>query len=1332
MKKLLSLTVVLVMIMAILPPAGISVSAAGIDSVPVSTAPTGLEALSIEGTDTLYDEFADDYDDPNWVTDEQLFGVWDGSSWTTESLLNYEKYSEELGEVEAAVKAGDYQLAKELITEYYRQKFLAQPRTITKTSATSSLISAKMMCYNMQSNGTLYDIATLTQDERLIKMDITAAAQSAANSTSGKEYSFQITATHDDGYPGYMYSRESDFVPYVEANVDGNMMTFPVIADTYIRGGQYKNINYGTSATNPDNKLLIEEHVDYSQSSIGYPAYYFTHSDVILDDVCRPRLTVDFSSLAAGSTVNSAKLCFVGATDNPDGKTITVAYEAGFRGNEDDTSWSWSGLSEDGRSAMSYWGIAGAAAFAGDNSTRYNRNIAANWGKGDTLAKVYRYTNDETYAYHAFRYLNAQVNEQGYDPLVAARGSGTWKNHLSCATRSSSIPETIAHLAPSEHFTAENFIPLLKYAYSSGEALVRCWDSTSQGTNWGTYETAGLSNLAVNFKEFRVVDDPMIEGGVYGVGNTGGWIALINHRYYIISGTVIRPDDSFTESMGYGKETFNNFLKYPKYAEQAGEPVTLEQPLADNMNKLASYIITVAGPRFTSNQYGDSYGYGSVFASVAMDAAKLTGDPFLTWVGTYGKEGTPPDFTSKMYPDNRHAALKTGWGINDLYMNFTADQGEMHHNHPDDLHVSLFAYGDPLLVDSMQYSYGVNAPERNAVYATAMHNTLSIKITDPNTGLRENLTHIANISAIYSGPYPVYSEFLPKENWPNAWFNREVHNGIPGTVHTYELNNGYDHVEMSHKNYENWTRTGYPYARSNVNMKRSVLMLRKPKYVIVTDYVKALDDEPYTVAQNWHFHPTAGFNETDNPDVIEEFKQTGVAKTSFSGKANLQIIPVKAQSQLEYVYEKEGYYCRTQGVIQNNPYPAYEKHGSGDKVFNTVLLPTSGGQNIESSALNLQMDVPETVATASRITMTDVDLDQTREVYYYFLHDESQKAQRDFGKYSTDSKMALVEYYGGAPSMIIVQNGTNVRDNSEKKYVLKSGDIIEELSVTFESGNMYLDTSKELNLETLTIRSESSVSQVFLNNEPIQFRQANNYIYFGDEPILADDETETPEDDTAINVPSHGSNSGGGSGGGSSEKEDPKPEDPQPEDPKPETPSSDAFKDELQGHWGEEEIASLIDAGIIKGDGGKLNLKNTVTRAELIALIIRAMGLEEKEYNGEFSDVTADDWYAGVIATAKSAGFVDGDGEMVMPNDPVTREQMAKFLILPYILKNPEAQDGEVLTFADSEEISSWAVNYVNKATALGILNGMGDGTFAPKNAVLREQAFAAIARLMK
>ena len=85
-----------------------------------------------------------------------------------------------------------------------------------------------------------------------------------------------------------------------------------------------------------------------------------------------------------------------------------------------------------------------------------------------------------------------------------------------------------------------------------------------------------------------------------------------------------------------------------------------------------------------------------------------------------------------------------------------------------------------------------------------------------------------------------------------------------------------------------------------------------------------------------------------------------------------------------------------------------------------------------------------------------------------------------------------------------------------------------------------------------------------------------------------------------------------------------------------------------------------------------------------------------------------------------------------MPNAPVTREQMAKFLVTAYILLNKNVEEKESITFTDSEDISQWAKTYIDKATSVGILNGMGDGSFAPKSTVLREQAFAAIGRLIR
>ena len=51
--------------------------------------------------------------------------------------------------------------------------------------------------------------------------------------------------------------------------------------------------------------------------------------------------------------------------------------------------------------------------------------------------------------------------------------------------------------------------------------------------------------------------------------------------------------------------------------------------------------------------------------------------------------------------------------------------------------------------------------------------------------------------------------------------------------------------------------------------------------------------------------------------------------------------------------------------------------------------------------------------------------------------------------------------------------------------------------------------------------------------------------------------------------------------------------------------------------------------------------------------------------------------------------------------------------------------------FKDADSISPWAMEYVNKAYSLGIVNGMDDGSFAPKSNALREQAFVMIARFI-
>ncbi len=95
----------------------------------------------------------------------------------------------------------------------------------------------------------------------------------------------------------------------------------------------------------------------------------------------------------------------------------------------------------------------------------------------------------------------------------------------------------------------------------------------------------------------------------------------------------------------------------------------------------------------------------------------------------------------------------------------------------------------------------------------------------------------------------------------------------------------------------------------------------------------------------------------------------------------------------------------------------------------------------------------------------------------------------------------------------------------------------------------------------------------------------------------------------------------------------------------------------------------LFDMGVFEGDGrGYFNPDNTITRAEVTAIICRILGEEEMALSittAPFTDVPDNIWYTGYIAMAYNLGIVEGYGSSGRfgPNDPVTYEQIVTMLI---------------------------------------------------------------------
>ena len=108
---------------------------------------------------------------------------------------------------------------------------------------------------------------------------------------------------------------------------------------------------------------------------------------------------------------------------------------------------------------------------------------------------------------------------------------------------------------------------------------------------------------------------------------------------------------------------------------------------------------------------------------------------------------------------------------------------------------------------------------------------------------------------------------------------------------------------------------------------------------------------------------------------------------------------------------------------------------------------------------------------------------------------------------------------------------------------------------------------------------------------------------------------------------------------------------------------------------------------------------------------ITATFVETEAPVGEpFLDVNEGDWFYDAVAYAYENGLMDGvGGNRFAPNSATTRAQLVTIL---YRMEGQPAVSGD-LPFTDVEA-GTWYTNAVVWAAQNGIVNGVGDDTFAP------------------
>ena len=176
------------------------------------------------------------------------------------------------------------------------------------------------------------------------------------------------------------------------------------------------------------------------------------------------------------------------------------------------------------------------------------------------------------------------------------------------------------------------------------------------------------------------------------------------------------------------------------------------------------------------------------------------------------------------------------------------------------------------------------------------------------------------------------------------------------------------------------------------------------------------------------------------------------------------------------------------------------------------------------------------------------------------------------------------------------------------------------------------------------------------------------------------------------------------------------------------------FADVPGNHWALSYIAAIAVADITTGCGnGNYCPGDPVTREQMATFLVRAVEGEPPPGGcggiAPFRDVPASSWACAYIKRLLALQITAGCGAGIYcPNGLVSREQMAAFLVRAMEGEPPADHCGGDAPFADVPA-TSWACGYIKRLAELGITTGCGNGNYCPTEPVKRDQMAAFLAR---
>ena len=177
-----------------------------------------------------------------------------------------------------------------------------------------------------------------------------------------------------------------------------------------------------------------------------------------------------------------------------------------------------------------------------------------------------------------------------------------------------------------------------------------------------------------------------------------------------------------------------------------------------------------------------------------------------------------------------------------------------------------------------------------------------------------------------------------------------------------------------------------------------------------------------------------------------------------------------------------------------------------------------------------------------------------------------------------------------------------------------------------------------------------------------------------------------------------------------------------------EATSVGSFRD-MPNDWAGPSLKTAVGHNLLKGYNGEIKPYGELTRAELATIVSRMLGLKKTADLRSYKDMYIGKWYYNEMAKVVEAGLMEGWDSQLFPDRPISREEA--FLVLARVL-DFEVVSEEENSFKDQRHISNWSEAALNSLVALGHIQGDAKGDLNPKSSITRAEFAVLMNNLVK